>query len=433
MELILGAMLVAWLVTKTIPTAVSDFVTTMRASKAGQWDLIDKDRDRRAARAEARRKAIADLRARRNRQAGGDGTYRPGLAAYLADVYHGLWEDQLEARRVKRANRPPIGPDGSRPTPGVVDRAVESKVRRQREKTGYLGRAVRLLIDPVGEPRPATPHDNTAQEPDGEPEWLTPDPDEDAGSTVVHGDTSVSYTKAGKWAWSCRRADCNGKGFDYATNGEAQAAAAAHRCLNTGNPPAEGVQIIGKDDGGLTAEQVLDVLMGEGGLFTGMNAPLCERCGRVQRLTDGQVVCPCRPVQQQPDNNQQSSNLNEGADMNTATGDVHDVETCKTELTALADDLTRVDTALDVVDEAIRQAKAATESVEAWLRSKNADACVPGMAAALDALSSDHIKELIDAVAVAKQGVADTVDNLAPLEEAAELVGGTDGSALNGR
>jgi hypothetical protein len=128
-----------------------------------------------------------------------------------------------------------------------------------------------------------------------------------------------------------------------------------------------------------------------------------------------------------------TTNNNGGTDMNTATGDVHDVETCKTELTALADDLTRVDTALDVIDEAIRQAKAAVEHIEAWLASKNADACVPGMAAALDALSADRIKELMDAVAVAKQGVADTLDNLVPLEEAAELVGGADGSVLNGR
>lgn len=119
--------------------------------------------------------------------------------------------------------------------------------------------------------------------------------------------------------------------------------------------------------------------------------------------------------------------------MNTATGDVHDVESCKNELTALNDDLARVDAALDVIDEAIRQAKAATERIEAWLREKNAEACVPGMTAALDALCPDRLKELIDAVTAARQGVLDTIDNLAPLEEAAELVGATDGSALNGR
>ena len=55
------------------------------------------------------------------------------------------------------------------------------------------------------------------------------------------------------------------------------------------------------------------------------------------------------------------------------------------------------------------------------------------MAATLDALSADRIKELMDTVAIAKQGVQDTIDNLTPLEEAAELVGGADGSVLNGR
>jgi hypothetical protein len=155
-ELILGAMVVS-LWAMTIPGVVADAVTTLRAAKAGEWGLIDKQRDRKDARAKARREALSkawqDTRARRNRQAGGDGTYRPGMGAYLSDVYHGLWEDQLEKRQAKRAARPPVGPDGKRHA-SRVDAAVERKVQGRREKTGMLGRAARALIDPVGEPRP---------------------------------------------------------------------------------------------------------------------------------------------------------------------------------------------------------------------------------------------------------------------------------------
>ncbi|WP_435233388.1 hypothetical protein [Micromonospora aurantiaca (nom. illeg.)] len=45
-----------------------------------------------------------------------------------------------------------------------------------------------------------------------------------------------------------------------------------------------------------TAEEVLGGLMGPGGLFTGLNAPMCHRCGGVQKLVDGQVVCSCTPA-----------------------------------------------------------------------------------------------------------------------------------------
>ncbi|MET8278308.1 hypothetical protein [Micromonospora sp. NPDC005174] len=158
-EMMLGAMILALWVKVGAETA-GDLVTTLRASKAGEWSLIDKQRDRKAAKSQSRREAMSKAwqatRSARNRKAGGTGQYRPGMAAYLGDVYHGVWEDQLEKRKAKRAARPQVGPDGKRPAPSRMDRAVEGKVDAQRAKTGYTGRikqAGRLLIDPVGENR----------------------------------------------------------------------------------------------------------------------------------------------------------------------------------------------------------------------------------------------------------------------------------------
>jgi hypothetical protein len=118
----------------------------------------------------------------------------------------------------------------------------------------------------------------------------------------------------------------------------------------------------------------------------------------------------------------------------TATGDAHDVESALHECGLLDDDLTRIDTSLDVIDEAITSAAAAAERIEAFLASKNVDdSAVGGMATARDALSPDRIKELMDAVAAAKQGVKDAVAELERLQELESQLAGADGSVLNGR
>jgi hypothetical protein len=126
--------------------------------------------------------------------------------------------------------------------------------------------------------------------------------------------------------------------------------------------------------------------------------------------------------------------VTEGENIMAATGDVYDVETCDRQLDELDDDLDTVNSALDTIDGAVGDIRAATERIEAFLRSKNADdTTVGGMAAVLDALGPDAIKTLIDAIAAAKNGVAATRDGLGPLREAKELVGATDGSILNNR
>ncbi|MER5703463.1 hypothetical protein ABT023_16180 [Micromonospora sp. NPDC002296] len=69
-------------------------------------------------------------------------------------------------------------------------------------------------------------------------------------SSVVHDGTSTSRATAGKWAWSCRRLGCPGKGFDYDSEAAAKAGAAAHRCSDTDAMPGEGVQIVGPGQAG---------------------------------------------------------------------------------------------------------------------------------------------------------------------------------------
>lgn len=207
-ELILGAMVVS-LWAMTIPGVVADAVTTLKAAKAGEWGLIDKQRDRKAALASARREAVARAwkatRARRNRQAGGTGEYRPGLGAYLSDVYHGLWEDQLEKRHAKRAARPPVGPDGQRAPEGRIDAAVRRKVQASREKRGMAGRAWRTLIDPVGDnqqPQPAAPAVVDEQPVSDAPRTACPV----CGDTLTAGDGSWMHP-AESTCHTARRAD----------------------------------------------------------------------------------------------------------------------------------------------------------------------------------------------------------------------------------
>lgn len=118
----------------------------------------------------------------------------------------------------------------------------------------------------------------------------------------------------------------------------------------------------------------------------------------------------------------------------TATGDAHDVETALQQCGLLDDDLTRIDTSLDVIDEAVTNAAQAAERIEAFLASKNVDdAAVTGMATVRDALSPDRIKVLIDAVASAKAGVKAAEDELRRLQDLESQLNGADGSVLNGR
>lgn len=173
---------------------VADGIATVRAAKAGQWDLIDRDRARRAEARQGYVSAWGERRRRRHEQAGGDGGYRPGARDYLGDVYHGVWEDQLAKRRAKRAARPDyvFDPDAPR-LRDRVDAAVTEKVQRVRVSRGWAvaKRVGRALVDPVGEPKPV------AEPPAAEPTDVpSPDavPQQTDSSTTDQPDPSEEPT-----------------------------------------------------------------------------------------------------------------------------------------------------------------------------------------------------------------------------------------------
>lgn len=165
----------------------------------------------------------------------------------------------------------------------------------------------------------------------------------------------------------------------------------------------------------------------------------CSGCGDIQSCHNWDWTD--KPPAEDPDNpdHQDDDQITEptsngGTTMSsTATGDVHDVETCDAQLNVLEGDLNAINSALDVLDTAAGEAATAAELIGAWLASKNIDGALGGMAVVQDMLGADRIKELIDAVAAAKQGVETTREAMAPLRDARDLVGAADGSALNGR
>ena len=137
---------------------VADSIATVRAAKAGQWDLIDRDRQRRATRGERWAAAWEKVRARRHRQAGGDGNYRPGFRAYASDVYHGFWEDQLAKRQADRAARPEYVSDPDRMKwrervdAAVVAKANELRAAWRRRQPGYTPPADAAVPEPDSQP-----------------------------------------------------------------------------------------------------------------------------------------------------------------------------------------------------------------------------------------------------------------------------------------
>lgn len=169
----------------------------------------------------------------------------------------------------------------------------------------------------------------------------------------------------------------------------------------------------------------------------------CPTCGRTFRhLLHPDDVEPAKAIHvAQCRADQPEGNPTEGDTMTaetvttpTATGDVHDVESGLHECGLLTDDLGRIDTALDTIDEAITNAAGAAERIEAFLASKNVDDCaVGGMASARDMLSADRIKALIEAIDGAKAGVRAAEDELRRLQDLEQQLAGADGSVLNGR
>lgn len=126
MELLIGCLVVAAIV-RHLPGAIQDLVVAWRASKAGEWDVIDRQQARRdadsARRAERRARLAEKLAERRRRRH--DPDRRPGIGDIAADVYHGACEDALEKRRAKRRRA------GRRLDPRRVTDRVEEKLAEE--------------------------------------------------------------------------------------------------------------------------------------------------------------------------------------------------------------------------------------------------------------------------------------------------------------
>lgn len=114
MELFAACLLVTW-VAMRVPAALADVYEQRKAAKAGNWDHLTKLREQRGQRP-------VD-------------PPRPGLGAWVKDVYHGACEDALDRRAKRREARPPFDP--SRPTARrkAVD-LLKRKIREQRAKRG---------------------------------------------------------------------------------------------------------------------------------------------------------------------------------------------------------------------------------------------------------------------------------------------------------
>lgn len=171
----------------TVPRAIADVVETVKAANAGQWDVIDRDRDRRAARGERWGKAWAAARAKRHRAAGGSGEFKPGARAYLDDVYTGWWADRIANRQAKREARGPVTwtPDG-KPWHERVDDAVFTAGRKVRDAWQRRGgrpapefpAETPSRADVVGSPHPTQvpPSADSAEPPSAEPISPAPEP-----------------------------------------------------------------------------------------------------------------------------------------------------------------------------------------------------------------------------------------------------------------
>lgn len=356
LELLIGCFVVSGML-MTVPRAIADVIETVKAANAGQWDVIDRDRDRRAARTERWGKTWSAMRAKRHRQAGGTGQFKPGARAYLGDVYTGWWSDRIANRQAKRAARGPVTwTAGRKPWHERVDDAVFAAGRKVRD--AWQG----------GHPKPPADH-----------------------TTTPNGETPVSDSET-----------------------------------RPGPPLRPG---------------------GSAGYFPPErpNKSAAPRSGsRKVRTPSSWTPYDDDPIQvgiadaahaeyQRKASPTQGDTMTQPSTTSGATGDVYNVETAIAECNALDDDLTTINTALDVIDERIDAAGTAAEGIEEFLAQKHVDEAFGGMRVARDMLSPTHIKALMDAIAVAKQGVRNALAELVRLQELESQLNGADGSVLNGR
>lgn len=149
MEIIIGMILLVSGVLAA-PGVIADAIATARMASAGEFDRIDRQRDRRAARNERWASAWATRRAARRQAAGGTAEdYKPGLNAYLADMRAGWWAERIRRAQVRREQRPEWTYDPDRP--GVFERAAA----RARQVAKVVLPAATARPEPKTQPEPA--------------------------------------------------------------------------------------------------------------------------------------------------------------------------------------------------------------------------------------------------------------------------------------
>jgi hypothetical protein len=135
---ILGALVIAAFI-MVVPSWAADGIAAVRAAWTNDQKYLREDQERRRARTQRIADAWSHRRATRSLNAGGDGTYRAGIGAYIDDLYHGFFEDQLERSQVKRATRDPYTYDPGRPGfaerfANRVDAVIVGQAERLRRK-----------------------------------------------------------------------------------------------------------------------------------------------------------------------------------------------------------------------------------------------------------------------------------------------------------
>lgn len=404
MELLIGVFVVTYWVC-AVPRAVVDVVATWRASKAGAFDFISRERDRRDARRQARRErwdtAWRALRARRNREAGGTGHYRPGLRAYLRDVYDGFWMRQLERRRARRAHTMPSRPVAS----PLVERMYQQ----------WDGFQVRLDDAVAAKVQQLRHRRNTQQHPQQHPRQST---------------TTTSFSPS---RWGDDNSDTP-RSIDEPES--PSPAPGAKICPECGQP------MLGPTRGGDSPWLIIQ----------------CRTCGYVlvyhNQFRKRQVNPDSGSTEKQKQNNtdekaqpsaatttEPTSTTTEPSQegdkpmvTTAATGDVVDVETCAAEVDNLIRDFQTVAQKLEEAAEVARTLQGALDSIQGWMSAKNfSTQTLGGVGTAIDALDPHGFVTLIGKAEDAVGALQNVKRDLAVLQELSDALGGVAGSALNGR
>lgn len=160
--MIFGALVIAAFI-MVVPGAVADGIAAVRAAWTNDQKYLREDQARRRARTQRIADAWSHRRATRSLDAGGDGTYRPGIVAYGKDLYHGFFEGQLEKSQQRRTGRDRLDAMAHKSFEERVAEVIEAQVashRLNRNGEEFSAAPAAVKAQPVvspSAPAPATP------------------------------------------------------------------------------------------------------------------------------------------------------------------------------------------------------------------------------------------------------------------------------------